>query len=288
MKKRCALLTCSHLDGFVTDEEYLQKALEDSGWTWRWVSWDQEDVNWSDFDVAIVRTTWDYIHRPHEFLQRLSEIEQSSCQLFNPYPLMQWNLDKSYLFDLAETGVEIVPTRWEDHFDKSQLERCFKHFETSCLVVKPIIGAGAHTTYRIYEKDFEVYEQAQQNLFEQRVMIQPFLESVTTEGEYSLHYFNGEFSHGICKKPKPGDFRSQEEFGSHIQKIECDPDLIKSGERLLKNLEELPLYARVDWVRSDAGEFQLIELELIEPSLYFRMDPSSARTMVQALEERFI
>ena len=152
------------------------------------------------------------------------------------------------------------------------------------MVIKPNVGAGAFKTYLIDEGDNSTIEKALSELKDVEVMVQPYLESIASEGEFSMHYFNGKHSHTILKTPKEGDFRSQEEFGSHIRRIEPEETLFSFAEKVLKEIGEKLLYARVDVVR-EKGEFCLIELELIEPCLYFRCHEPSAGTFVQALEK---
>jgi hypothetical protein len=119
------------------------------------------------------------------------------------------------------------------------------------------------------------------------LLAQPFLPAVVDEGEFSLMYFNGAHSHTILKTPKAGDFRVQEEHGGDIRAVSTEPALHTAGDRVLAAIGEAPLYARADFVRTSDGEFMLMELELIEPSLYFRTDPESAERFARALAQRF-
>ena len=118
-------------------------------------------------------------------------------------------------------------------------------------------------------------------------MVQPFLSHVITEGEFSLFYFNGKLSHAILKTPKAHDFRVQEEHGGVIRAVEAESELREAGDTALRALDSVPLYARADFVRANhGGGFWLMELELIEPSLYLRMDAEAPERFAQALHER--
>jgi glutathione synthase/RimK-type ligase-like ATP-grasp enzyme len=117
-------------------------------------------------------------------------------------------------------------------------------------------------------------------------MVQPFLKNIIKEGEYSLFFFNGKFSHSVLKKPKENDFRVQEEHGGNIQPLKVNTELISIAENIIKQLFTVPLYGRVDLVRNTQNEFAIMELELIEPSLYLNKDPQSPQRFAEAFVER--
>ena len=119
-------------------------------------------------------------------------------------------------------------------------------------------------------------------------MVQPFMNNIIDEGEYSLFYFGGEYSHAILKLPAPGDFRVQEEHGGDIQPVEPSIELRVVGEKTVRLLDEVPLYARVDFVRDADDQFLLMEMELIEPALYFRMDKDSPERFAQAVNSHIV
>lgn len=282
---KIALITCKSLENFVTDETYLEKAIEKKGWSYDWVVWSEGVKDWDQYDVAIIRTTWDYYKNKNEFLNFLRKIEVSKCHLFNPFELVEWNSDKNYLQDLSQWGISIVPTKWETNVDEEKLKNSFAQLNVEKVVVKPVVSAGAYKTYLLDKDNTEGWKEAIQELRHEKLMIQPFLKSVSTEGEYSLHFFNHKFSHAILKKPKPGDFRSQEEFGSNIKRVEPEKNMLELAEKVLGKLKKKTLYARVDLIRGKGDDFYLIELELIEPSLYFRYYEPSPGLMLEALPE---
>lgn len=286
--KKCALLTCDDLTGFVTDEHFLEKALTAAGWSFEWVSWSQASVHWDEFDCAIVRTTWDYIENKDLFLESLEQIEKSTCQLFNPFNLIQWNSSKKYLFELQNQGVATIPTQWIKYQGVELLIESFQKFSTDKIIIKPLLGAGATNTFLLNRKSFESRKVELDVLQNQEVMVQPFMERVAAQGEFSVHYFSGELSHGILKKPKVGDFRSQEEFGSHIELIELTEAQKVFCKQVLSKIRGDWLFARVDFIYDELDRETLIELELIEPSLYFRYKEGSAKLLVEKLEDLLI
>jgi glutathione synthase/RimK-type ligase-like ATP-grasp enzyme len=156
------------------------------------------------------------------------------------------------------------------------------------IVVKPVVGLNASGAFRIDRRAAREQAGAIEAYYEDRaLMAQPFVHAVTTEGEFSLFYFNGELSHAILKTPKSGDFRVQEEHGGSIRRVQAENSLREAGGAVIGALGEAPLYARADFVRANDGDgFWLMELELIEPSLYLRMDDNAPIRFARALHER--
>lgn len=274
------------LDGYVSDDELVYLPMRELGWNIDLVSWHRTGVEWGRYDAVLIRTTWDY-HKNYEiFLETLNVISRSGTRLVNPFELVRWNIQKTYLRDLEWKGIRIVPALWPEKIDREHLYFAMDEFGVQEIVVKPVISAGARNTFRIRYNDAEfVVEEAVNLLTDKECMIQPFMQNVITEGEYSVFYFDGGYSHAVLKTPKQYDFRVQEEHGGVIQSVVVpDPILLEHSQKVLDVLDQLPLYARVDWVRDQEGEYCLMELELIEPSLYFRTDPASPVRFAQAFD----
>lgn len=269
--RTCAFLTTDDLAGYVTDDQLAEAPFAEIGWTVEHVPWRQG--GWDRFDAAVIRSTWDYHKHPAEFLAALEEIGRAGTRLANPLELVRWNARKTYLRDLEARGLPVVPTLWDPRPDAS----LFDELGTDEIVVKPVVSASAFHTYRLRRgEDMKA-------AFEGReVLVQPFLRSIVEEGEYSLFFFGGEISHAVLKSPKEADFRVQEEHGGLIEPIEPPAFLIELGHRIVESLPVSPLYARVDLAALDSGDYALMELELIEPSLYFRTDPESPRRFARA------
>jgi hypothetical protein len=259
------------LAGYVSDDELAIAPLRKLNWNVETVSWRDEMVNWDDFEAVVIRTPWDYQREPEDFLRVLREIDKSKAHLENSLEIIEWNLSKLYLRELENKGIRIVPTIWSDEkIDEKLFQDWLEHFAAEEIVIKPIISATAEFTYRLRNFPPELTE----TFAARKYMVQPFMSNITSEGEYSLFYFGGCYSHAILKTPKPNDFRVQEEHGGIIQPIAAPPDnLLKAGAEALEFIKPQPLYARIDFVRDEkANDFALMELELIEPALYFRMD----------------
>ncbi|MBL8194489.1 MAG: hypothetical protein JNM06_11905 [Blastocatellia bacterium] len=269
---KIAFLSIEDLSGYVSDDNLAFEPLQNLGYQVDIVPWQQTAVDWKKYAAVIIRTTWDYQNHLEAFLQVLKQIE-SQTLLANPFEIAKWNADKIYLNDLQEKGAKIVPTIWVNSgFSLSQLQQWFKQLESDEIVIKPRVSATAQNTFWLKRSKEEQEDIENLNkIFENRpFMVQPFMKAIVDEGEYSLFYFNGEYSHAILKTPKTQDFRVQEEHGGIIQAIKPTSDLLKAGEEVLKHISRTLLYARVDFVRTENNEFALMELELIEPSLYLR------------------
>lgn len=285
---RCAFLTLEDSTGFVIDDELAYPPLAALGWNVEAVSWRTQSCDWHVYDAIVIRSTWDYIADPDAFLAVLAEIERTGTPLFNPLDLVRWNIRKTYLRDLAQRGVPVVPTIWRERLAPGELPGLVEEVGADEVVIKPVIGLNAHGVFRIDTRSAgQPSVQLNAHYAKREFMVQPFLSHVITEGEFSLSYFNGKLSHAILKTPKAHDFRVQEEHGGVIQPVEAESGLREAGDIALRALDSVPLYARADFVRANHGPgFWLIELELIEPSLYLRMDAEAPERFAQALHER--
>ncbi len=293
--KRCAILTMDNLSDFECYDSLLDVPLAEFGWQTQLVSWRSDNVNWLDFDAVIIRSPWDYQDDADGFLTILEQIEQSSAGLQNSLATVRWNIDKIYLKSLAEQKVSIVPTLWQSNFVAEDLMTFFTYFNCQQLVIKPRISANADNTFWLKQSNAENSLNQLETVFaDSDFMVQPFMTSIIDEGEFSLFYFNGEYSHAILKTPKIDDFRVQEEHGGRLQTITPEPALLVQAKNTLlatsHEVGEMPLYARLDFVRvpnqKGDDQFALMEAELIEPSLYFNMDDKAAQRFANAFVDR--
>ena len=286
---RCAFLTLEDPTGYVMDDDLAIAPLAKRGWQVETVPWNRPGVDWRRFERVILRSTWDYQDDPETFLAVLESIEASGVALDNPLDVVRWNLDKSYLRELAEQSVPTVPTHWLDRLAPGQLGGLFDRLDCDELVVKPVLGANAGDAFWLDRQSVAVRAAEVESVFANKPLLaQPLVRSVLTEGEVSLVYFWGKLSHAVLKTPKGGDFRVQEEHGGRITLHDPEPSLRTLGEQILAGLERPPLYARVDCVRSDdpATPWWLMELELIEPSLYLRLHPEAPARFADAVVAR--
>lgn len=282
---RVAYLSMDSLDGFFVYDALTHEPLAALGIEVETIPWRRPDVDWDRFDAVVIRSTWDYQDDPEAFLASLRRIDASGAALFNPLEVVRWNLDKHYLRDLREAGVAVVDTRFVTSPGETDLDRAFRRFGTTEIVVKPTVSANADHTYRVRVDDASAIRAVTAALRGRDAMIQPFLSAIATEGEFSLFYFDDAYSHSVLKTPVEGDFRVQEEHGGRLAAVEPEPALRAAADRARTALPGDLLYARVDFVRTGGG-FELMEAELIEPSLYFELDERSAGRFTAALARR--
>ncbi len=273
---------------FVTDYPMSIPAMEALGWQVDPVVWDDPAVDWDAYDVAYICIPWDYTEKVQQFLDVLETIDRSAAHLFNDRSLVHWNLEKTYLREIEERGGTIVPSLWRDDFDASVIAGSFAEFASDRIVIKPQVGANAEDAFVLTDPVPAGRMADLAATFADRPhFVQPFVESIQTEGEYSLFYFGLAYSHAILKVPADGDFRSQEEHGAEILPFEAPASLRDAGDRIMKLVEPAPVYARADFVRDERNQFLLMELELIEPSLYFRADSDSPQRFAAAIDRRY-
>lgn len=287
MNNKVALLSTDNLENFFTYDKLLIEPMKNIGWIAEEISWRNENVNWNDYDAVIVRSTWDYQNDFKMFLKVLEKIDNAS-HLENDFELMKWNMNKSYLFDLERKGVRIVETIWEKSFNQNTAFQYFDKLQSDEIIIKPNISANADNTFRLTrEKLNEKLHELEKIFTDREFMVQPFMQNIVDEGEYSLFFFNGEFSHCVLKKPKEKDFRVQEEHGGKFKNVIPTEQQKVIGKNIIDKLSVLPLYGRTDLVRTADNDFALMELELIEPSLYFNMDSESPTRFTEAFAKRF-
>jgi hypothetical protein len=284
---RIAFLTMDSLEGFVSYDYLVRDILRQRNLQVDEVSWRDPNANWNAYDLVVIRSPWDYQQSCSQFLDVLVRIDASRANLQNPLKVVRWNVEKTYLRDLQDSGVTIVPTAWLLSPRVTDLTNLFQELKADQVVVKPFIGAGATDTFWLNEDSSPELLQSIETLYKGRLALaQPFIESVLSYGEISLTFFGGEYSHTVLKTPKTGDFRVQEEHGGIIQPIDPDLDVVSFARRSLAAVQSDLLYARVDLVFLENQQPAIMELELIEPSLYLSYDEESPKRFADAIEAR--
>jgi glutathione synthase/RimK-type ligase-like ATP-grasp enzyme len=232
------------------------------------------------YDLILPVIAWGY-HRDHaRWLKACATWTQAGLPVANPASVLGWNSDKTYLARLADKGVPIPPTRWSEAISQDQVDAAFAETGAPTLIVKPTVSAGAFRTLRLTPG------QVLTDAPEGPAMIQPYLKSIETEGETSLLFFGGRFSHAVNKRPVPGDFRIQVQFGGLYTAVTPDDAAMALAEQVLAAIEEPLLYARIDLARDDAAAWVLMEAELIEPDFYLDHDPGNGAGFARAVTER--
>jgi glutathione synthase/RimK-type ligase-like ATP-grasp enzyme len=229
------------------------------------------------YDLVTPLVAWGY-HKDqvlwHSLLDRL---EADAVPTLNPVPLLRWNSDKRYLSELEAKGIATIPTRLIGSLDEAALAEARIEFGDE-LVIKPPVSASADGTH-LLRAGIPVPEAS----LGRAMMVQPFLRSVATEGEYSLMLFGGQFSHSIVKQPKSGDYRVQPHLGGTERRCEPPEGAIELAKSALAVAPAEAAYARVDLVRDNDGQLAIIELELIEPALWLQHAPDGGESFARAL-----
>ncbi len=236
----------------------------------------------SDFDLVMPLVAWGYHLDPPRWYALLDRLERDGVPVLNPVPLLRWNSDKRYLAELGDKGVAVIPTRLVESMDDAALSEARALFGGE-LVIKPPVSAAADGTYRLGGNDT-----LPESVRGKPMMIQPFLRSVAEEGEDSILLFGGRFSHAIVKRPKAGDYRVQPHLGG--TEVPCEPPAgsIELAQLALAAAPSRAAYARVDMIRGQDGKLAIIELELIEPSLWLQHAPDQGASFVEAIREALV
>jgi hypothetical protein len=294
MKPVVGLVTA--LEARARDEDLppLEAAMRGAGLETRVVDWDDGQVQWASFDLALLRSTWDYTDRLREFLVWVDSAA-SLTTVLNPPPVVRWNTDKHYLTELARAGVPVVPSTFIEPGESAEktLSAFLERHDAPEFVVKPSVGAGSRDTQRHARTRLEPALAQMQRLLsaERSVLLQPYLDSVDRDGETALMYFAGEFSHAIRKGPLlPRGAAASPAIGlfapEKIRSRTPGADELRVGDRVLAGLPfDAPLYARIDLIRDASGAPTLLELELTEPSLFFAHAAGSAERFTAAVVE---
>lgn len=285
---RIALATCRNLPDWEVDDRPLEAAFDDVGVAICKPAWDDVSIDWSSFDGCLIRTTWDYSQRRSEFVAWAERVSRMTA-LLNPARIVRWNTDKRYLRDLESAGVPTIPTNWIEQGSDCDLREVLSGRPWRRAFLKPVVGASSSGTLR-FDVDVDGIARAQAHLETllptQEMMLQPYYSSVEQEGEYSVIFVEGQPTHAVRKVPVAGDYRVQDDYGAHDEPASLDDDDLCLASLAVAGAGEPLLYARADFLRAPDGTLRMNELELVEPSLFFRHGPGAAKTLARATIER--
>lgn len=249
------------------------------------VIWNDPNINWEDYSLAILKSPWDYFDLIEEFYSWLNQLEAKKVKLLNPVETVRWNANKLYLQEIEAAGLMITPSFFIQNQKSVSLEDFFEKFNTDKLIVKPCVSGGAKNTFKVTVDDVkEVNQKLNQLIQHEDFIVQPFLPEILESGEWSFIFFNGGYSHSLIKQAKPGDFRVQPAHGGSVHPQKPNEELVATAQQYVTLFAKDCLYARVDGTFVN-GEFLLMELELIEPFLFLNTDPQNYDRYYQALKE---
>jgi len=284
--RRLALATSADHPSIQPDDAHLAASLERLGLPPAVCIWNDPAVDWAAFDAVLIRTIWDYFKHHAAFLDWLDRLDRLGIPTINDSALLRWNSDKRYLLELAQHGVAIIPTRLAS---TAALPDVLAAMAGQSVVIKPSISGGAWHTLRGTAGDAAFADAVAQLPRGHDYLVQPFVPEVVSNGEWSLLYFAGEFSHAVLKRPAAGDYRVQGEYGGSAEPAQPDAATLAAADRALAAVAAIGhadyAYVRVDGVVSD-GRFLVMELELIEPFLHLAAHPDAAERLARDVAAR--
>lgn len=267
----------------LTEDELLGSALKRRGLKVARKDWARKDFDWSSTRFAMFRTTWDYFHRFGEFTAWLDRVS-GQTSLINSLDLVRWNMDKHYLYDLEMRGIHTTPTRFVEPGEDITLSEL--HTETGWMqmVLKPAVSGGGRHTYRLDPDNLEAHEPIfRQLIAKEAMLLQSFQHKILEEGEKTLMIMGGQYTHAVRKVARPGEFRVQDDFGGTVFPYVPSREEIAFAENVFACCDPGPVYGRVDLVTDNEGRLAVVELELIEPELWFRFHPPAAEVLADSL-----
>ncbi len=265
------------------EDELVVDALRQKGLKVGKKSWSDKDFDWSSTRSAIFRTTWDYFDRFDEFSPWL-EATAKKTHFINPAEIIRWSMDKRYLLDLQQRGINSVATHILPKGEAVDLEQQLANLGWTQGILKPVISGAARHTYRVNQGDTaSVQAKLDALINDEDFMLQPFQHNICEQGELSLMVMGGKVTHAVQKVAKAGDFRVQDDHGGMVYPYTPDAEEIAFAEAAIQACDPQPLYGRVDMIRDNDGNLAIMELELIEPELFFRFHRPAAFALADAI-----
>lgn len=281
---KIALLTCEKLPELTAADQLLIPELAKHNIIAKPVIWSDQTINWSNFDYLIFRNTWDYFEKEIEFNLWLDQIEKLGIKTLNTIGIIKQNKHKFYLREMEKQGISILPTVFIDKTNSLNLAELIpSHWEKA--VIKPAFSAGSYLTEVFEVADIQKINADYKNLAQEKeLLLQEFMPEIQTLGETSFIFFNKKFSHCVNKKPVDGDFRVQSQFGGKYSLVLPSQELIEKAQKIVNTFPENLLYARVDGIIIGT-ELYLMEIECIEPDLYFDIAHGALERFVSSIVE---
>ena len=280
-----ALVTTQAARGHDHDLDILTAALDAAQQKWQIVNWDDVAIDWTQFSIAVLRSTWDYYARLDEFVAWVDQVSAQTT-LCNPAGIVRWNVDKRYLQEMSAHGIPVMATTFV-----SKMIGITQELIAQDVIIKPVVSAGSNNTARHRNDAVAARAQLDHILSNAGVaMVQPYSPTIDSVGETGLVYLGGKFSHAFGKDPVFGE-AEQVHNGVHVQEVitarTANPNEHLLGDSVMKFLINkfgvTPLYARIDMVTNIDGVPEIMEVELTEPSLYLHLDAGSPERAATAL-----
>lgn len=288
------IATCKEWPTLPANLQPLVQQLQQRGITVKVAPWQQAQ----EADVVWTSCVWDYSTQVADFLRWLEQLEQQGITTVNPISLMRWNMRKTYLQDLMQSGVEVIPTQYFQHLTIEQLREWGERQQTSHFVLKPAIGQSGKG---VSKGSLDALPDL--TPYSQDVIVQPYISAIEQYGETSMVFFQGKFSHAVKRQPPQGEWRANSAYGVQVFATQPSQVALQAAQKVVDYVSMLafegdevslghsktpPAYARVDGIDAlDEGTFLLNECELIEPALYWHTSDKAADRFVQVLYDIF-
>ena len=278
------LKTNTYISNVLREDELVINALKEKNLSVVKKDWNDSIFDWETTRSILFRSTWDYFDK-FELFKKWFNKTKNKCLMINSTETIEWNIDKHYLLDLQEHQIPIPNSEFIKRGSSIDLSLLMQKKNWNEIVVKPTISGAAKNTYRLKEEEIIQFGPTWEKLiYKEDFIVQEFQNNVISEGEVAMIVIGGKFTHAVLKKAKEGDFRVQDDFGGSIAIYNPNEEMVKLAEKCTRILTPIPSYARVDIIRDNLGELAVSELELIEPELWFRLNPNAAQKLAQHVD----
>ncbi|MEC8606063.1 MAG: hypothetical protein VXX92_02060 [Bacteroidota bacterium] len=278
------LKTNTYISNVLREDELVINALKEKNLSVVKKDWNDSIFDWETTRSILFRSTWDYFDK-FELFKKWFNKTKNKCLMINSTETIEWNIDKHYLLDLQEHQIPIPNSEFIKRGSSIDLSLLMQKKNWNEIVVKPTISGAAKNTYRLKEEEIIQFGPTWEKLiYKEDFIVQEFQNNVITEGEVAMIVIGGKFTHAVLKKAKEGDFRVQDDFGGSIAIYNPSEEMVKLAEKCTRILTPIPSYARVDIIWDNLRELAVSELELIEPELWFRLNPNAAQKLAHHVD----
>ena len=278
------LKTNTYISNVLREDELVINALKEKNLSVVKKDWNDSIFDWETTRSILFRSTWDYFDK-FELFKKWFNKTKNKCLMINSTETIEWNIDKHYLLDLQEHQIPIPNSEFIKRGSSIDLLLLMQKKNWNEIVVKPTISGAAKNTYRLKKEEIIQFGPIWEKLiYKEDFIVQEFQNNVISEGEVAMIVIGGKFTHAVLKKAKEGDFRVQDDFGGSIAIYSPSEEMVKLAEKCTRILTPIPSYARVDIIWDNLRELAVSELELIEPELWFRLNPNAAQKLAHHVD----
>ena len=278
------LKTNTYISNVLREDELVINALKEKNLSVVKKDWNDSIFDWETTRSILFRSTWDYFDK-FELFKKWFNKTKNKCLMINSTETIEWNIDKHYLLDLQEHQIPIPNSEFIKRGSSIDLSLLMQKKNWNEIVVKPTISGAAKNTYRLKEEEIIQFGPTWEKLiYKEDFIVQEFQNNVISDGEVAMIVIGGKFTHAVLKKAKEGDFRVQDDFGGSIAIYNPSEEMVKLAEKCTRILTPIPSYARVDIIWDNLMDLAVSELELIEPELWFRLNPNAAQKLAHHVD----